>query len=413
MLMQKNILVAQSGGPTAAINASLSGVIREGLRHEAIGNIYGALNGIQGTLERRLIELKSQLTTEKQFKMLESTPAMALGSCRFKLPAYDKGPDVYEEIRRIFHEYGIGYFFYVGGNDSMDTALKLSDYFAACNDDIRVIGLPKTIDNDLYGTDHTPGYGSAAKFIATAMAEIAHDCDAYNLNSVTIVEIMGRNAGWLTAASVLPRKAGAAVPQLVYMPEVPFDLSGFLNDVKCLHAERHTVLVAVSEGIRFADGRYVSESEQSGVSDSFGHRYLSGAGKLLERLVAEKLGCKVRSVELNILQRCSSHLLSATDINEARCIGQAAVQFALEGRTGVMAAIKRAENKPYAFDIGTVPLKEVAGLERRFPLEWITPSGNDLTEDVFPYLLPLIAGEIQSPTVNGVPEFFNFNKTVV
>ncbi|SDN34037.1 6-phosphofructokinase [Acetanaerobacterium elongatum] len=411
--MQKNILVAQSGGPSAAINATLAGVVLEGMRHEEIGNIYGALNGIQGVIERRLIDLKSQIKTDRQFKMLECTPSMALGSCRHKLPDYEKSPAVYEEIRKIFHEYGIGCFFYVGGNDSMDTALKLSEYFLAVNEDIRVIGLPKTIDNDLFGTDHTPGYGSAAKFIATAVAEIARDCDAYNLNSVTIVEIMGRNAGWLTAASVLPRAAGTEVPQLVYMPEVEFSLEGFLEDVRRLHAVRHTVVIAVSEGIRFADGRYVSQSEQSDHVDAFGHRYLSGAGKLLERQVANKIGCKVRSVELNILQRCSSHILSATDINEARRIGQFAVRFALQGQTGVMAGLKRISDAPYICDVVTVPIREVAGLERGFPKEWIAPSGNNLTDDVFCYLLPLIVGDVQPPTRNGIPEFFSFNKSVL
>lgn len=411
-IMPKNLLVAQSGGPTSAINATLSGVILEGMRHSNIGTIYGALNGVQGILERRIISLNDQIKTAEQFKLLECTPAMALGSCRFKLPKLEDKPEVYEKILEIFNEYDIGFFFYIGGNDSMDTAHKLNDFFISKGADIKTIGIPKTIDNDLCGTDHTPGYGSAAKFIATSMAEIAQDCKVYDVNSVTVVEIMGRNAGWLTAASMLPRVLGFDAPHLIYMPEVAFDTEKFLADIRELHKNHKTVVVAVSEGIKFADGKYVAESEQSGQVDVFGHKYLAGTGKYLERLISHHLGCKVRSVELNILQRCSAHLLSGTDIAESRRIGQFAVRFAMQGQTGVMASFKRVSSAPYIVDIEAVPLSEAANNEKCFPLEWITPEGNNLTDDAVPYILPLISGEISSPTRFSMPAFFEFKKDV-
>ncbi|MFA9380980.1 MAG: diphosphate--fructose-6-phosphate 1-phosphotransferase, partial [Acetanaerobacterium sp.] len=271
--MHNNIMVAQSGGPTCAINASLAGVIREGLLQEKIGKIYGSLGGILGVLNGQIIDLAAQVKTDARLSRLERTPAMALGSCRYCMPDADSDPAVYEQILSVFHDYGIGYFFYIGGNDSMDTALKLSDYFKLRGEVICVVGIPKTIDNDLFGTDHSPGYGSAAKFIATSMSEMARDCGVYSVNSVTIAEIMGRNTGWLTAAAVLPRAIGHDVPQLVYLPEAPFDIERFLQDISRVHKTHRSITVAISEGIRFEDGRYVSESEQGGQMDPFGHRY--------------------------------------------------------------------------------------------------------------------------------------------
>ncbi|HAN43886.1 MAG TPA: 6-phosphofructokinase [Ruminococcaceae bacterium] len=409
--MGKNMLIGQSGGPTAAINATLSGVILEGIRHSEIDGIFGAINGIQGILNKRIIELQSQIKTDEQFKMLECTPAMALGSCRYKLPAFDENPDLYEDILNTFHEYGIGFFFYIGGNDSMDTVRKLSDFFQSKGEDIKCIGVPKTIDNDLYNTDHTPGYGSAAKFIATTMTEIARDCRVYPVKSVTIVEIMGRNAGWLTASSAIAKTLGFTAPHLIYLPEVTFDLDKFLADVKEMQQKHRTVIVAVSEGIKFANGKYVSETESTGQVDAFGHKYLAGAGKYLERFIASKLGCKVRSIELNILQRCAAHMLSATDIAEARRIGQFAVRYALAGQTGVMVAVKRVSDVPYIADIVTVPLEQVANVEKKFPLEWITPDQRGIEERFFRYVLPLISGEVIYPTENGIPKYFDFEKT--
>ena len=411
--MPKNLLIAQSGGPTSAINASLSGIIQEAMRHSEIGEIYGAVNGIEGVLDRKIIELKSQFPTQKEFELLECTPAMALGSCRFRLPALDDKPSVYDEISAIFEEYNIGYFFYIGGNDSMDTAHKLSIYFTREQRDVRVIGVPKTIDNDLPNTDHTPGFGSAAKFIATSMMEIIRDCEVYYLDSVTIVEIMGRNAGWLAAAAALPHTVGCAAPHLIYLPEAPFDPEEFLKDVRRVQAQHKAVIVAVSEGIRLADGRYVSESMQSGMVDAFGHKYLSGVGKYLERLVAERIGCKVRSVELNVLQRCAGHMLSATDITEARKLGAHAVRFALIGETGKMVVLNRVSQQPYLVRTELADMSQVANLEKTFPTQWISPEGNAVTQEAFSYLLPLIQGDVSYPTRNGMPLHFHFEKNYV
>ncbi|MEG2295543.1 MAG: 6-phosphofructokinase [Oscillospiraceae bacterium] len=411
--MKVNIMIAQSGGPTSAINASLSGAILEGIRHERIDKIYGALNGISGVIERRIIELQSQIKTDEQFKLLECTPAMALGSCRLKMSNYTQDDTLYHKILNTFIDYNIGMFFYIGGNDSMDTANKLNQFFLLKGHDIKVIGIPKTIDNDLKGTDHAPGYGSAAKFIAASMTEIARDCSVYNTKSVTIVEIMGRNAGWLTAAAALPRTLGFSAPHLIYMPEVNFDLKQFENDIRTMHQTYNSVVIAVSEGIKFADGNYVSDSESTGQIDNFGHKYIAGAGKFLERYIANNINCKVRSIELNILQRCAAHMLSATDIAEAKRIGQFAVRFALAGKTGVMTAFTRVSNVPYISDITTIPLCEVANLEQKVPLEWISPSKNDVSQEIYSYILPLIYGEVQYPTKNGIPNFFSFEKNLI
>ena len=408
--MANNILVAQSGGPTCAINASLSGVIQEAMRQEKIGAVYGALNGIQGIMDRRIIRLDSQMHSEGDFQLLESTPAMALGSCRYRLPEYSVAPDVYKLIAGVMQDLEIGYFFYIGGNDSMDTAHKLGVFFAEEGIDIKVMGIPKTIDNDLPCTDHTPGFGSAAKYIATSILEIIRDTQVYNLPSVTIVEIMGRNAGWLTAASVLPHVVGEKAPHLVYLPEVPFDPDQFIEDIKAAQLEHKAVLVAVSEGVKTAEGRYVAESVQDETVDAFGHKYLSGIGKYLERYVLEKLGCKVRSVELSVLQRCAAHIQSACDIEEARLLGAGAVQRALAGETGRMIALVRTSNDPYAVELGTFPLEEAANKERKGPAEWILPGNKDLSQEAYDYLLPLIAGERSCPVQAGMPVHFHFDK---
>ena len=411
--MAKNILVAQSGGPTCAINASLAGVIREGMAQEQIGAVYGALNGIQGIMDRRIIRLDTQMHGEEDFRLLESTPAMALGSCRYRLPECSVAPDVYKLIASVMQELEIGYFFYIGGNDSMDTAHKLGIYFAEEGIDIKVMGIPKTIDNDLACTDHTPGFGSAAKYIASSLLEVIRDTQVYNLPSVTIVEIMGRNAGWLTAASILPHMVGEKAPHLIYLPETPFDPDQFIEDIKAAQLEHNSVLVAVSEGVKTKEGRYVAESVQNESVDAFGHKYLSGIGKFLEHYVLEKLGCKVRSVELNVLQRCAAHIQSAVDIDEARMLGAGAVQRALGGETGRMIGLVRTSNDPYTVALDTFPLEEAANKEKTVPASWILPGNKDLSKEAYEYLMPLIAGERINPMKDGLPVHFHFDTTPI
>lgn len=409
----RNMLIAQSGGPTAAINASLSGAIQEAFRSHEMGEIYGALNGIQGVLDEQIIDLKSQFKTQDDFKSLEATPAMALGSCRFRLPSYEKDPAFFEKIAEIFTRFNIGYFFYIGGNDSMDTVDKLAKYFGQTGQDVKVVGIPKTIDNDLPGTDHSPGFGSAAKFIATTTLEIIRDCYVYDTPSVTIIEIMGRNAGWLTAAAALPRTVGARAPHLLYLPEVSFDPEKFIKDIIDVQKISKNCIIAASEGIRLPDGTFAAESFQSGVRDVFGHRYLSGTGKYLEALVREKIGCKVRSVELNVLQRAAAHIMSGTDLSEARKIGAYAVRYALSGHTGVMMVIGRVSGSPYVINIGCRPVEEIANREQLVPREWLNAAGNDITEEMFEYLLPLIEGEVHYPSQNGLPLHFEFDKKLL
>jgi len=408
-----NMLIAQSGGPTAAVNASLSGAVQEAIRSGEIGQIYGALNGVEGMLAGTIIDLRAQFSRQEDFTILECTPAMALGSCRFRLPQEEEDPSLYEKIDGIFRRYDIGYFFYIGGNDSMDTVDKLSRHFSRTGQDIRIIGIPKTIDNDLSGSDHSPGFGSSAKFIATTMLEIIRDCYVYDTDSVTIVEVMGRNAGWLTAAAALPRTVGARAPHLIYLPEAVFDPKQFIQDVREIQSLTRNCIVAVSEGVRLSDGSFAAESFQSGVVDAFGHRYLSGVGKYLEALVRDQIGCKVRSIELNVLQRCASHLLSATDVRESRKIGSYAIRFALQGRTGVMMVFDRVSNRPYMVRIDCKPIGGIANREQLVPRSWINKQGNDITEEMFEYLLPLIEGEVPYPTQNGMPQHFVLNKSIV
>lgn len=408
--MENNMLIGQSGGPTVAINASLAGAIKRAMKSPQIGEIYGTLNGLEGVLGQRIIDLRKDLRSVEDFQRLQATPAMALGSCRFKLP--EQPDETYEKILETFHRYGIGYFFYIGGNDSMDTVKKLSAYFESKGETIRCVGIPKTIDNDLPCTDHTPGFGSAAKYIATCVAEIVCDSEVYDIPSVTIVEIMGRNAGWLTAASVLARRENCTAPHLIYLPEAPFDPERFLDRLRNLGGTTKHIVVAVSEGVRLPNGEYVATAK-SGATDAFGHRYLAGVGKFLEDLVRERIGCKVRSVELNVLQRSASHLYSGTDIREAYRIGAEAVSFALSGKTGVMAVLHRISNHPYLVSYEYAGIGEVANLEKRVPREWIAPSGCDVGEELVEYLRPLILGEAKEMASDGVPVYFAFDKTPV
>jgi len=406
--MNMNIAVAQSGGPTCAINASLAGVFEAGIISKGVDKIYGSFNGIEGIIENRLADLSEYLKTNEDLELLMRTPSAALGSCRRKLPEYENDPEIYKTITECFRRYNIGLFLYIGGNDSMDTVAKLSRYYAENSIDIKVIGIPKTIDNDLYGTDYCPGFGSAAKYVAATVQEITRDSNVYSVPSVTIVETMGRHAGWLTAASACMRLNGESAPHLIYLPEHTFCSEKFINDVKEMMKKHKAVICAVSEGVRTADGKFAAEEYQSCKTDAFGHAYLSGIGKYLENLVSEKIGCKVRSIELNVMQRCSSHFASLTDIEGARSIGAEAVNAGVDGETGCMMTFERVSSSPYEYTISRIPADKAANSERFFPKEWINDEGNDVTDDALKYLMPLIQGELLPIMKNGMPQHFQF-----
>lgn len=400
----KNCIVGQSGGPTAVINSSLCGVATAALKSDKIDKVFGAENGIEGVLNERFIDMSTILKTDEDADILRHTPSSFLGSCRFKLPAITDDA-FYKNVFDIFTRNNIGYFFYIGGNDSMDTVDKLSAYAKKIGYDINIIGVPKTVDNDLTETDHTPGFGSAAKYIATTVREIGIDSDVYNLNSVTIVEIMGRNAGWLTASSILARNDLFKAPHLIYLPEATFEDEKFLNDIKSLNASGiNNIIVAVSEGIKYADGTYVCEAASSGLTDVFGHKNLSGTAKVLENLVRNKLGYKARGVEINVSQRCAAHFTSETDIMEAFTVGQAAVKEAENGGTGMMMAFERISDAPYKMEIKAKEISKIANGERVVPAEWII-NGNDLSDEMITYLRPLILGEPKLKTENGIPVY--------
>ena len=403
-----NIAVAQSGGPTCVINASLAGVFRAGVKSQKIGKIYGSFNGIEGIISDNLTDLSEHLSSDESIELLLRTPSAALGSCRRKLPDFEKDPEIYKVITDCFIRHDIGIFLYIGGNDSMDTVAKLSRYYKENSIEIKVVGVPKTIDNDLCGTDHCPGFGSAAKYVAATVQEITRDSNVYSVPSVTIVETMGRHAGWLTAAAGCMRLNGESAPHLIYLPEHVFCGEKFISDVKEMMKKHKAVICAVSEGVRTAEGKFAAEDYQSCKTDAFGHAYLSGIGKYLENLVSERIGCKVRSIELNVMQRCSSHFASLTDIEEAQAIGSAAVEAAVSGETGVMMGFKRISDAPYKYEIVSVPASEAANSERFFPAEWITPEGNDVTNDALEYLMPLIQGELPPVMKNGMPQHFQF-----
>lgn len=399
-----NAIVGQSGGPTAAINATLAGVIAGALESDTIEILYGARNGVEGMLTDRIVNLSERFENEEELAVLKQTPAAALGSCRKKLPKLDdeKGKEIYEKLFQFFAAHNIGYFFYIGGNDSMDTVAKLSAYAKENHiEGIHFVGVPKTIDNDLAGTSHTPGFGSAAKYVATTMQEILRDTAVYTVKAVTIVEVMGRDAGWLTASSALCRAVSDTAPDLVYLPEVPFDLEAFYADLDKAFTVKPNLVVAVSEGIRFSDGRYVGEGTQSGVRDAFGHRYLQGTGKALELLVKERFGCKVRSVELNLPQRCAAHLLSGNDIAESFGVGKAAVSYSDEN-TGVMIGYVRSDD-PYTVTYASMNIASIANEIRSVPRAFINEAGNNVTDECLAYLLPLIEGEYPILYRGGLP----------
>lgn len=401
----KNLLVAQSGGPTAAINATVAGVVETAMASRQVDGIWGAVNGIKGVLEERFVDLRKKITGTRELDILCQTPAAALGSCRFKLKDPANDASQFEEIIRIFRKHEIAYFVYAGGNDSMDTVDKLSAYCREKGvEDIKIVGAPKTIDNDLVGTDHCPGFGSAAKYIGVTFAELERDCHVYDTKAVTIVEVMGRNAGWLTAASALARNNGAQGPNLIYLCEPAFSVEKFLSDVKKQLELHDSVLVAVSEGIKNVDGVYISESVQSGAVDTFGHSYIAGSARVLEDAVRNTIGCKVRSIELNLMQRCASHVASRTDIEESRMLGMTACQLALEGKSGLMAAVERISDAPYQVKFTGVPVCQVSNEEKKVPDDYINEAGNDVTEKMMAYLKPLIQGEVSVIYENGIPK---------
>lgn len=404
MAKKRNIIVGQSGGPTSVINSSLAGVYKNAIER-GFHKVYGMLHGIQGLLDEQYVDLSTQIHSELDIELLKRTPSAFLGSCRFKLPEIHENREIFEKIFEILNRLEIDSFIYIGGNDSMDTIKKLSDYGIITGQPQKFLGVPKTIDNDLALTDHTPGFGSAAKYIGASTKEIIRDALGltYHKPMITVIEVMGRNAGWLTAASALSRVNGGEGPNLIYLCEPAFDTEQFLKDVQEKLEQKDSVLVAISEGIHDSEGRYVSEQVQSDAQDQFGHSYIAGSAKVLEELVRDRIGCKVRSIELNLMQRCAAHLASATDLEESRMLGMKACQCALEKQGGQMASIRRISADPYRVEYTSVPVSEVANKEKKVPLPWITEDGHDVTEEMMAYLRPLILGEPAMQYENGIP----------
>ena len=399
-------IIGQSGGPSAVINASAYGVIKTALDCESITKVYGANHGIKGVLNDRLFVMDEE--DPKELEKLLYTPSSALGSCRYKIADPDVDDTDYKRILEIFRKYNVRYFFYNGGNDSMDTCNKISRYCSKMGYECRVMGVPKTIDNDLFGTDHCPGFASAAKYIATSLMEVSRDSRVYDIGQVTIVECMGRHAGWLTAAACLGNLYGDG-PDLIYLPEVDFDMDQFLADVKRVYEAKHNCLVAVSEGVHYADGSFVSEAKTSG-TDGFGHAQLGGLAARLAAVVKAATGAKVRGIELSLLQRCGSHVASATDIEESFNSGKIAVESAVSGVTGKMVGFRCDRTNGYRCEYVLFDLMDVANAEKKVPLEWITPEHNGVTHDFVDYCLPLIAGETKQPKINGLPDFCKLKK---
>lgn len=403
--------VAQSGGPTCAINASLVGIYKAAVEmsnkvHNRLPiSVIGVRNGIQGLMDEQFVDLSCELTSAEMVDLLRKTPSTALGSCRFRLPAVEQDESLYRKVQYVLQKNAIDAFFYIGGNDSMDTVAKLSKWLTEQGSNIRVIGVPKTIDNDLVGTDHTPGFGSAAKYVAMTMQEVVRDSSVYRLPSVTICEIMGRDAGWLTASTCLLRANGEVAPHLIYLPEHEFSTVQFVHDIQKAMENHRSVVVAVSEGITLPH----SAAYRSGANDAFGHAYLSGVGKYLEQLVRDEIGCKVRSIELNVMQRCAAHLASATDLDESETVGRYAVELALQGQSGCMVTLQRDTGiASYRITCSHIAASSVANVTRTFPAAWINNEGNDVTEEAIDYFLPLIQGEVLPTMRNGMPEHFRF-----
>ena len=399
-------IIGQSGGPSAVINASAYGAIKTALENEDITQVLGALHGIKGVLDDDLIDMGKEDPAELAY--MKYTPSSALGSCRYKLADPDVDDTDYKRILEIFKKYNVRYFFYNGGNDSMDTCNKISKFMLKNGYECRVMGIPKTIDNDLYGTDHCPGFASAAKYIATSVMEVYRDSTVYDTGMITIVECMGRHAGWLTAAAALGGLKGDG-PDLIYLPEVDFNMDRFLSDVKRVYAEKKNCLVAVSEGVHYADGSFVSEAKTSG-TDGFGHAQLGGLAARLAAIVTAETGAKVRGIELSLLQRCASHCASATDIQESFNSGKVAVESALAGETGKMVGFRCCRENGYTCEYVLFDLKDVANTEQKVPLNWITPEQNYVTEDFIRYCLPLIQGETAQAKEDGLPAFVHLKR---
>ena len=400
--MVGNVIVGQSGGPTSVINSSLVGVYKTA-KDRGANKVYGMLHGIKGLLDGQYVDLSEHIKTTLDIDLLKRTPSSFLGSCRYKLPEICDNKEVYEQIFAKLKELEISAFFYIGGNDSMDTIKKLSDYAILINSDIKFMGVPKTIDNDLAITDHTPGYGSAAKFIAASLKEIIRDGLVYDYPTITIVEIMGRNAGWLTAAAALSRSDDCEGVDMIYFPEKVFDIADFMEQVKKRSATGKSLVIAVSEGIKVADGRYVFElADHVEFVDAFGHKQLAGSAKFLADKIGSELGIKTRALEFSTLQRCAAHMTSRTDITEAFQVGGAAVKAAFEGETGKVVVLKRVSDDPYICITETHDVHKIANIEKKIPLEWITDDAY-VTDDLIHYIRPLIQAELSPIMVDGLP----------
>ena len=403
--MKGNVIVGQSGGPTAVINSSLAGVYRTA-KDRGAKKVYGMMYGIQGLLDEQFVDLSKHIKNDLDVEILKRTPSAFLGTCRYKLPAIHENLEIYEKIFNILNKLKIECFIYIGGNDSMDTIKKLSDYAVLTGQTQKFVGVPKTIDNDLALTDHTPGYGSAAKYIATSTKEVIRDGMgfSYKKQLVTIIEIMGRNAGWLTGAAALAKGEDCEGPDLIYLPEIPFDIDKFLERIRGLLKKKNTVVVAISEGIRLKDGTYVSEqSGNQDYVDAFGHKQLTGSANYLANIVRREIGCKTRAVEFSTLQRSASHLASRVDINEAFMVGGAAVKAADEGDSGKMVVIDRVSTDPYQSATGIYDVHKIANGEKLVPREWISKDGTYVTEEFIDYVRPLIQGDYPSIMVDGIP----------
>lgn len=412
MAKKRNIIVGQSGGPTAVINSSLAGVYKTA-KERGFHKIYGMLNGVQGLLDEQYVDLSTQIRSDMDIELLKRTPSAFLGSCRYKMPDIHDGAEIYEKIFQILNRLNIEAFMYIGGNDSMDTIKKLSDYAIIHGHSQKFLGVPKTIDNDLAVTDHTPGFGSAAKYIASSTKEIIRDTQAltYSRSTITILEIMGRNAGWLTGAAALARAEDCDGPDLIYLPELVFDLDKFRNTTEALLKKKKSVVVAVSEGIKIADGRYVCElSGGADYVDAFGHKQLQGTAACLAGYLGAELGCKTRSIEFSTLQRSASHMTSRMDVDEAFMVGGAAVKAADEGDTGKMVTIDRITNDPYMSSAGLFDVHRIANAEKVVPRSWINKEGNYVTEEFIAYVRPLILGDYQPFMVNGLPQHLVLKK---
>lgn len=399
-----NIVVGQSGGPTTVINASLYGVIQEAISaRDKIDKIYGMINGIEGFINGNFMDIEKEMTKE-EIELLKSTPSSYLGSCRYKLP--DSMEDsMYRQIFEKFSKMNIRYFIYIGGNDSMDTVSKLSIYAKRTNSPVKIIGVPKTIDNDLVLTDHSPGFGSAAKYVATTVRDIVMDASVYDMQSVTIVELMGRHAGWITASSILARKYDGDNPYLIYLPEMAFDVEAFINKISELLETKTNIVVCVSEGIKDKDGTFICEYSGCAGVDTFGHKMLTGCGKYLENVIKEHLSVKVRSIELNVNQRCKAALASKTDVDEAVMAGKYGVKSLLAGETGCMVSFERIPGENYSVECRLVDCAQVCNQEKVVPREWISDNGTDVLKEFIEYAKPLIAGENEQIIIDGLPVY--------